>query len=284
MSGMPGMCLHIADGGIGFDYRLSMGVPDFWIKMLRDKNDEDWDMWHMWHELTTRRPMEKSIGYAESHDQALVGDKTLIFWLADKEMYWHMMKNDGNMIIERSIALHKMIRFLTLILAGEGYLNFIGNEFGHPEWVDFPRQGNNWSYKYAKRQWSLVDNENLRYDYLNNFDREMLTFVKTYNVLGALDLHSLWIDNNENIIVFRKGGLIFLFNFHPTNSFPEYGIPTHEAGEYQVVFNSDRDIFGGFSRIPQDIIYKTRKLPDKGNSDGVVLYSPSRTVLVIKKI
>jgi 1,4-alpha-glucan branching enzyme len=252
--------------------------------MLRDKNDEDWDMWHMWHELTTRRPMEKSIGYAESHDQALVGDKTLIFWLADKEMYWHMTKNDGNMIIERSIALHKMIRFLTLILAGEGYLNFIGNEFGHPEWVDFPRQGNNWSYKYAKRQWSLVDNENLRYDYLNNFDREMLTFVKTYNVLGALDLHSLWIDNNENIIVFRKGGLIFLFNFHPTNSFPEYGIPTHEAGEYQVVFNSDRDIFGGFSRIPQDIIYKTRKLPDKGNADGVVLYSPSRTVLVIKKI
>lgn len=79
MSGMPGMCIPIKDGGIGFDYRLAMGVPDFWIKTISNLSDEDWDLGKMWYELTTRRPGEKNIGYCESHDQALVGDKTIIF-------------------------------------------------------------------------------------------------------------------------------------------------------------------------------------------------------------
>ena len=283
MSGMPGMCLPIEYGGIGFDYRLSMGMPDFWIRILKEKRDEDWDLWHMWHELTTRRYQEKNIGYAESHDQALVGDKTIIFWLADKEMYWHMKKDDNNMIIDRAIALHKMIRFITLTLAGEGYLNFMGNEFGHPEWVDFPREGNNWSYYYCRRQWSLVDRQDLKYCYLNNFDRDMLEFIKTRDILGALDLKSLWIDNNENVMAYKKGGVVFLFNFHPVNSFQEYGVPVDMPGKYKVIFHTDKGEYGGYSRISMDIEYSSRRLPDKGDMDGIIIYLPSKTAIVLER-
>ena len=176
MSGMPGMCLPLRTGGIGFDYRLAMGIPDFWIQTLKEP-DEAWNMRRLWHELTTRRPQEGSIGYCESHDQALVGDKTIMFRLADAEMYWGMNKEHHSFIIDRAIALHKLIRFATLTMACDGYLNFMGNEFGHPEWIDFPRQGNGWSFKYAKRQWSLADNPNLKYEWLLDFDRAMLKIL-----------------------------------------------------------------------------------------------------------
>ena len=184
MSGMPGMCLAISDGGIGFDYRLSMGIPDFWIKLIKEYTDENWDMWKLWHELTSRRPVEKSIAYCESHDQALVGDKTIMFRLCDANMYSGMTKFAGDYVIDRGIALHKMIRLITSTVSGDGYLNFMGNEFGHPEWIDFPREGNGWSYHYCRRQWSLADNEKLRYRELLDFDRAMIGFIKDTDILG----------------------------------------------------------------------------------------------------
>lgn len=284
MSGMPGMCLPVKDGGIGFDYRLSMGVPDLWIKILKERRDEDWSMHQLWYELTNHRPQEKTICYAESHDQALVGDKTLIFWLADKEMYWHMQKKDQNMIVSRAIALSKMIKFLTITLAGQGYLNFMGNEFGHPEWIDFPTPANNWSYKYACRRWSLVDNQELRYADLANFDREMIAFIKAHKVLQATDLENLWIDEEDKLIAFKKAGLIFLFNFNPIESFPAFALPVGEYGKYRVVFNSDEIVFSGYGRIAKDYIYETKKLSERENKLGFKIYSPSRTVLVLKKL
>lgn len=284
MSGMPGMCIPAKNGGIGFDYRLAMGIPAFWIRVLSKLNDEDWSMWKLWRELTSRRPQEKSIGYVESHDQAMVGDKTTIFWLADKEMYWHMSKSDNNIVIDRAISLHKLIRFVTLTLAGEGYLNFMGNEFGHPEWIDFPTKENNWDYKYARRQWSLVENNELRYEQLACFDREMLSFVKADNILNATDLKNIWINEYEKILIFRKGGMVFLFNFNPTRSFEKFGVTIDDEGEYQVAFNSDEDRFGGHSRIATDVIYQTRPLNEYGNRNGIIIYSPSRTVIVLKKL
>ncbi len=284
MSGMPGMCLPVDFGGIGFDYRLSMGVPDLWVKLLKELPDEKWSMCQLWHELTNRRPKEKNIGYSESHDQALVGDKTLMFRLGGKEMYSHMLKSDDNLIINRAVELHKLIRFITITLAGEGYLNFMGNEFGHPEWIDFPREGNNWSYNYARRQWSLMENKDLKYEYLSNFDKEMLILLKTYNVLSATDLQNLWTDDKQNMIAFRKGELVFLFNFNPSASFSEYELPTGEMGEYKIIFNSDETIFGGQHRIATDYIYSAKTLRNKGNKPGIIVYSPSRTVLVLKKV
>ncbi len=241
MSGMPGMCLPISYGGIGFDYRLGMGLPDHYIKMMKTK-DEDWHLGTLWYELTSRRPEEKVIGYTESHDQALVGDKTLVFWLADKEMYWHMNKDDNNEIIDRAIALHKMFRFITCALGGDGYLNFMGNEFGHPEWIDFPREGNNWSCKYARRQWSLVDNPFLKYEYLNNFDKAMLEFLSKSELYSEA-VRLLYIHEDNKIMAFTKGKYTFIFNFHPVNSFIH---KLEDTSLFKLVFHTAWQRFGGF--------------------------------------
>ncbi|MCL2774091.1 MAG: alpha-amylase family glycosyl hydrolase [Oscillospiraceae bacterium] len=252
MSGMPGMCLPVEWGGIGFDYRLGMGTPDFWIRTLKTQKDENWDMGHMWYELTQRRPKEKVIGYAESHDQALVGDKTIMFWLADKEMYWHMDKKSDSLVIDRAISLHKLIRFITCVCAGEGYLNFMGNEFGHPEWIDFPRPGNKLSYHYAKRQWHLADDENLKYMYLQNFDEAMIKFVGANNILKH-KTKLLYINEDKKIIAFTKGNFLFLFNFHVSEScdFWRY-IKPDVTKSYVKVLDTAWDIFGGWKDMQSD--------------------------------
>lgn len=283
MSGMPGMCLPVADGGIGFDYRLAMGMPDLWINILKSK-DEDWDMNKLWHELTTSRPGEKTIGYAESHDQALVGDKTLIFRMADKEMYWHMDKKSENLMIERGIALHKMIRFITSSLGCEGYLNFMGNEFGHPEWIDFPREGNGWSFKHCRRLWSLPDNPLLRYEYLNHFDSAMVHLLSEEALMGGGVPQSLWLDQEKMIIAYRKKDCVFIFNFHPANSYAELQLPIHEDSNFQVVLDTDEERFGGQARISHEIVYGTGALPGFTDFSGIVIYSPNRTAMVLKKV
>lgn len=283
MSGMPGICLPVQSGGLGFDYRLAMGIADFWIRLL-DQRDEYWNMRSIWHELTGKRPCEKRIAYAESHDQALVGDKTLIFRLADKEMYWHMNKDDPNLIIDRALALHKMIRFITLTLGGEGYLNFMGNEFGHPEWIDFPREGNDWSFRHCRRQWSLVDNGFLKYEYLNEFDKDMKSFSLRHKLLREQEANELWLDNSRKIIIYRKAELIFVFNFHPTRSYENFYFPTHEEASYLVIFDSDASSYGGYDRISRETVYKSHPLSEMEGMNGITIYTPSRTVLVLKKI
>ncbi len=281
MSGMPGMCIKIADGGIGFNYRLSMGVPDLFIKLIKEYSDEEWDMYKLWYELNSRRPNEKNIGYCESHDQALVGDKTIIFRLCDAEMYDKMSKNEQSQIIDRGIALHKMIRLITASLGGEGYLNFMGNEFGHPEWIDFPREGNGWSYHYCRRQWSLADNKELKYSFLLEFDHKMINFLKKERILSKKATEK-WIHNYDKVIVFTKGDNVFVFNFSPTNSYTDYLIPVDSAGEYRVVLSTDNADFGGFGRVDENYIYTAEKSADK--ILGFQFYLPSRTAVVLKKI
>ena len=240
MSGMPGMCLPIRDGGIGFDYRLNMGLPDYLIKLIQ-RNDEDWDLGVLWYELTTRRPMEKVVGYTESHDQALVGDKTLIFWLADQDMYWHMQKEDSNPVIDRALSLHKMLRLITCSVGGDGYLNFMGNEFGHPEWIDFPREGNDWSYHYCRRQWSLEENPQLKYQYLSSFDHAMLKCLRGKHNSGK-HVRLRFIDQKNKLIVFDKGSDTFVFNFHPTLG---YAYSTESDGVYKIALHTGWTRFGG---------------------------------------
>ena len=281
MSGMPGMCLKLEDGGIGFDYRLSMGVPDLWIKTLKESTDENWDMNKLWYELIGRRPQEKNIGYAESHDQALVGDKTIMFRLCDAEMYTAMNKFGGSLVVDRGIALHKMIRLITASLAGEGYLNFMGNEFGHPEWIDFPREGNGWSYHYCRRQWSLVDNPDLRYRELNDFDKAMVALLKDNQSLTETPVNR-WIHQDDKIIIYTKGDLAFAFNFHPTKSFDGYFIPVGTSGKYEIVLSSDDGVYGGFNRVDNGYKYDTYTTPD--NWVGFNCYLPSRSAIVFKLV
>jgi len=284
MSGMPGMCLKIEEGGIGFDYRLAMGEPDYWIKLLKDMRDEDWNMNSLWHEMTTRRPQEKVIGYCESHDQALVGDKTILFRMADAEMYTGMMKNYHTATMDRAIELHKIIRLFTMSLGGNGYLNFMGNEFGHPEWIDFPREGNGWSYKYCRRQWNLVDNPELKYEWLNEFDRSMITLAREDHLLDDPYAVSLWIDQDRKIISYSRGGLLFVVNFHTSYSEREFFVHAHTTGEgkYQVILSSDEQRFGGRGEVDHGYQYQTVYV--EGQGLGFKIYSPCRTAMVLKRV
>ncbi len=279
MSALPGLCVPIEDGGVGFDYRLAMGEPDMWIRLLKETPDEHWDLHKIYYELTIRRPHEKVIGYCESHDQALVGDKTILFRLCDKEMYWGMEKNTQNLVIDRGMALHKMIRLITMTLGGEGYLTFMGNEFGHPEWIDFPREGNGWSYHYCRRQWSLVDNDKLKYQYLNAFEKDAVALCKRLRIIGGRDVQ-LKLDNRDKVLVYQKGGGVLAFNFHPTNSYEGCFLVMPEPGEYRVVMSTDDFCYGGFGRIYHQ---KYTTLEENGRT-GIRLYLPSRTAAVLKKV
>ena len=276
VSGMPGICAKIEDGGIGFDYRLGMGLPDFWIKVLKDQSDEQWNMHEFFFTMTNRLQDVKTIAYAESHDQALVGDKTLAFRLMDKEMYTAMAKNQDNLIIDRGIALHKMIRFFTICLGGDAWLNFMGNEFGHPEWIDFPRYDNNWSYKYAKRQWSLADADYLKYHWLGDFDKAMLDFVKKTKVMQAAPAWLLEADEDNKTIVFERNNLIFVFNWGQ-KSLPDYKIKVKHTGDYKIIFSSDAKCFGGFENIDENAIFPSEK---KGDEITMKIYNVARTAVV----
>ena len=279
MSGMPGMCLPVGAGGIGFDARLAMGIPDYWIKLLKESRMEDWNMGKLWYELTTARPKEKNISYAESTDQALVGDKTIIFRLADAEMYVGMDRIYHSPVIDNAIDYHKLIRFLTLTSAKDGYLNFMGNEFGHPEWIDYPREGNGWSYKYARRQWSLSENGYLKYSWLNEFDRDMIHFVKDRDLMGE-PAETLWIDQEKKLIVFRRKGLIFLFNLHPSQSQTDYFVSVPLKSRWQTVFSSDCKEYGGQERISMDYVYTAAAHPSYG--PGFTYYLPARSAAVLE--
>ena len=274
MSALPGMCLPVAEGGIGFDYRLAMGLPDLWIRLLKNVPDEHWDLNHIYYELTCRRPGEKVVGYCESHDQALVGDKTLMFRLCDAEMYHNMHRDAQSPVIDRGMALHKLMRLLTMTLGGEGYLNFMGNEFGHPEWIDFPREGNGWSYHYCRRQWSLADNPDLRYGYLQAFDKAMVSLVKKHRILGTPD-RQLALDNEKKTLCWQKGKLLFAANLHPTESYTQVWVPA-KPGTYQVVLSTDDNAFGGNGRIWHECYTAV--------DGGFLLYLPCRTAAILQKV
>ncbi len=279
-SAIPGLCRPIADSGLGFDYRLAMGEPDMWIRLLKEYKDEDWDLNHIYYELSSRRTHERVIGYCESHDQALVGDKTIMFRLCDKEMYYSMERGNQNDTVARGMALHKLIRLLTMSLGGEGYLTFMGNEFGHPEWIDFPREGNGWSHHYCRRQWSLADNPELKYQYLNNFEIAMVNMAKKNRVLSGGD-KQLSLHNTDKTLVYKKGTAFFAFNFHPVNSYDGFFVPTDEEGLFKVILASDNYNFGGYGRIANAEVYKAEKQPD--GRIGFKIYLPSRTAIVLKK-
>ncbi|KAH9813335.1 family 13 glycoside hydrolase [Melampsora americana] len=286
VSGMPGLCRPTEEGGVGFDYRLSMAIPDMWIKLLKETRDEDWDLNNICFTLTNRRHSEKSICYCESHDQALVGDKTIAFWLMDKEMYTHMSDmTEFTPVIDRGLALHKMIRLLTHALGGEGYLNFEGNEFGHPEWLDFPREGNGNSFHYARRQWNVVDDPLLRYRYLNNFDAAMNNLEGEYNWLSSPHTYISLKHESDRVVAFERGTLLFIFNFHATNSYTDYRIGVEWPGQYKVVLCSDeKSRFGGHDRVDLGSRYFTTNLEWNNRKNYVQVYLPTRTALVLGQV
>ena len=286
VSGMPGMCCKIEDGGVGFDYRLGMAIPDFWIKMLKDTPDEEWNIWEMWSILTNRLPSVKTVAYAESHDQALVGDKTIAFRLLDKLMYDSMDRSTENLVVDRGMALHKMIRLITITCGGEAYLNFMGNEFGHPEWIDFPREGNGWSCQHARRIWSIRDNEELRYSYLAEFDKAMIELVKEREILSDGYPYNLLMDEQNKTMVYSHRDLIFILNWHAEASIPDYEIPLREAGKYELILSSDEERFGGHARheVGQEHFSFNVEGEDGMLYPRLKIYNTSRTAMVLRKV
>jgi 1,4-alpha-glucan branching enzyme len=278
VSGLPGLAAHELDGGVGFDYRLALGIPDFLGNCIDKQRDEDWNVDSMYYELTNHRPEEKTISYVESHDQALVGDKTFIFRMIDADMYYQMQLSSSNLRVERGVALHKMLRLVTLTLASYGYLNFMGNEFGHPEWIDFPRPGNNNSYHYARRQWSLRDNENLYYSKLADFDNAMLQLFRTEHILDVAQAGKLYSHCDDQVLAVQRGEAIFIFNFSPTKSYSDYGIPVPETA-YRLVLDSDAQIFGGQGRLMANQEYFSHVAGDSVNR--IQVYLPTRTGIVL---
>ncbi len=281
MSGMPGLCRPVSEGGVGFTHRLSMGTPDFWIKLLKEQRDEEWSMDDIWSTLVNRRHGEKNICYTESHDQALVGDKTIAFRLMDQEMYWHMDRDNENPVIDRGIALHKIIRLITFSLAGEGWLNFMGNEFGHPEWLDFPREGNGWSYQYCRRQWSLMQNPELKYQFLAEFDKDFIHIGKQYDLLNAAQAQQLWSNEGDKILAYERGNLIFVHNLHPEQSQPSYRVPVPQSGTYKIILNTDQAKYGGHQRIDTETQHSSEVSFDQ---QALHLYIPCRTSMILEKI
>ena len=283
VSGMPGLAASFESGGYGFNYRMAMNVPDYWIKIIKELRDEDWKPSSMLWETTNRRADEKTISYCESHDQALVGDKTIIFRLVDADMYWHFKKGDENYTVERGIALHKMIRLLTCATINGGYLNFMGNEFGHPEWIDFPREGNGWSHKYARRQWNLVDNKELCFHYLGDFDRAMLKVIKSEKDMQKTNVTEIWHNDGDQVFAFQRGELLFFFNFSPTRSYTDYGFMV-KAGTYQYLLNTDDVKFGGKGFNDDSLKHLTiydRDLAKDGKG-WLKLYLPARSACVLR--
>jgi 1,4-alpha-glucan branching enzyme len=284
MSGMPGLAAPLEYGGYGFDYRLSMGIPDFWIKTIKEKRDEDWNVSEMFYELTQSRADEKTISYAESHDQAIVGDKTIAFRLMDKEMYFCMDLQSQNIIIDRGMALHKMIRLITLSTANYGYLNFMGNEFGHPEWIDFPREGNGWSYKYARRLWSLEKNDKLKYKFLSVFDKAIISLVNSTEKFFDEKAKIVFIHEADQVLIYERAGLLFVFNFNPHQSFTNYAF-TYASGEFKICLNVDSLFYGGHNRLDESIShFGIKALDDNLSPIRLSLYIPSQTAFVLKKI
>jgi 1,4-alpha-glucan branching enzyme len=281
MSGLPGLATSQKDGGLGFDFRMAMGVPDFWIKLIKEYADEQWDVGNIFYQLTSKRLDEKVVSYAESHDQALVGDKTIIFRLIDKEMYFSMRKDQPNMTVDRGIALHKMIRLATLSCAGGAYLNFMGNEFGHPEWIDFPREGNGWSYAHARRLWSLADNKELRFHWLSDFDREMISLAKGEKLLDIPEVNWVYDHKGNEVLAYTRGKYLFIFNFHPTQSLVDYRIPS-DRSSYRIVLDTDAERFGGQNRVDSQISYHSH-LDEDGHHHYLMLYLPARTALFLRK-
>ena len=285
VSGMPGLAAPFESGGYGFDYRMAMNIPDYWIKTIKEKKDEDWKPSSMFWEVTNRRADEKTISYCESHDQALVGDKTIIFRLIDADMYWHFKKGDENYAVERGIALHKMIRLLTASTINGGYLNFMGNEFGHPEWIDFPREGNGWSYKYARRQWSLVDNKELCYHYLGDFDRDMLAVIKSEKNIQKTPVVEVWHNDGDQVLAYSRNDMVFVFNFSYNRSFTDYGFMVPQ-GAYDVILNTDATQYGGHGLNDDSIRHFTNYDPllERDGKGWLKLYLPARSALVLKKV
>ena len=283
VSGMPTLCRPVAGGGLGFDYRLAMGVPDLWAR-LGGASDDAWRAPDVVAALTNRRRGEAAIAYVESHDQAMVGGATLAWRLMGTEMYDGMSAlRPPSPTVARGCALHKVARLMTFVLGGQGYLTFMGNEFGHPEWIDFPRHGNDWSHAYARRQWALSDAHDLRYAQLAAWDKAVMDLDATWGVLASAEPEVARAVGSVAVAV--RAGLVCVFNLGPEALEGEaVGVPG--PGTYAAVLDSEAPAFGGGGGGGGGAAVEVaaHAAPADGLAHSVLICLPARSAVVFRRI
>lgn len=119
-----------------------------------------------------------------------------------------VVQNPDCIIVDR-LNLLKTIKVITMVLGGEGYLNFIGNEFNHPEWVEFPSKENEWSFERCRRYWDLISKDHgSYYIFLLNFEKKILKIVSELSFGGRhwLDLlERVPNEENSNLLIVKIG-------------------------------------------------------------------------------
>jgi 1,4-alpha-glucan branching enzyme len=271
-SGMPGLTCPPKEGGLGFDYRFAMGIPDYWEKCIESPRD----MGSLWYETTNHRPYDRTVSYVECHDQCINGHDAMIWRLIGKDMYDYMAVFTDNWNTSRGLAFYRLMRLVTLCTADAGYLNFMGDEFGHPEWLDDESR--------AHRQWHLAGRADLKYAGLAAWDRAQMTLVA--GRLPDFQQQPLFrfIHEDDRILAFERGRLLFVFNFHELQAKTNLLFAV-TPGKYVERLSSDETAFAGKGNLcvgVPPVEHFTRVLDHRHEQD-VSLYLPPMTALVLHR-
>ncbi|CAL5392773.1 unnamed protein product [Camellia sinensis] len=275
----PGLSEPTSLGGLGFDYFVNLSASEMWSSLLENVPDSDWSMSKIVSTLVgNRHSADKMLLYAENHNQSISGGRSFAEILFGETMEH---ASDKRALLFRGCSLHKMIRLITFTIGGHAYLNFMGNEFGHPKRVEFPMESNNFSFSLANRRWDLL--ENGVHSELLYFDKDMMNMDENERILsrGLPNIHH--VNDTTMVTSYSRGPLLFIFNFHPTTSYENYSVGVEEAGEYQVILNTDEKKYGGQALIAQDqYIQRTISKRIDGLRNCLVVPLPYRSAQVYK--
>lgn len=271
-SGMPGLTCLPKDGGLGFDARFAMGIPDYWEKFIKKPQD----LGSMWYEMNNHRPYDHTISYVECHDQCINGHDAMIWRLLGDDMYNAMLMETETWKVSRGLAFYRLMRLITLATADKGYLNFMGNEFGHPEWLD--------AEEHAHRQWRLAEDTSLKYACLNAWDQAQMQLVSDNIESFKTPAMFRYIHEDKRLLAFERGALLFVFNFNETQAFSDLCFAV-TPGKYLEILSSDERRFAGHDnlRITEPPLEHFTQPCFDPNLGDITLYIPPMIVLVLKR-
>ena len=276
VSGLPGLARPALLGGVGFDYRLQMGLPDFFESVAKDVMDDGISPSRIWHALVSRRFDERHIGYVESHDQAIVGGQSLIFRLLGPKMYTDMHAETQSHDVHLAVAVVNVAKSIVFFLGGEAWMSFIGNEFGHPDWVEFPTPDNDDCFEYAYRKWYLATDSALMYEKMAAFDRDLMHQRKIAVTWDESYMTAPLLDDNRKLSVFHRDRVVLVCNTTTDVSYEDVWVPVPEQGNYRVILSTEEHRYGGYGRVNENMQYAT--IAVDGNA-YIRLYVPSMSAI-----
>ncbi|KAH7682202.1 1,4-alpha-glucan branching enzyme protein [Dioscorea alata] len=194
----PGLCESTTQGGLGFDYYVNLSVTDLWLWLLQDVPDQAWSMSKIVNVLVNSQSSNRRmLVYCENHNQSISGGRSFAEILFGNNNQNFIGLEDFEF---RGSSLHKMIRLISFSIGGSAYLNFMGNEFGHPNRVEFPMESNNYSFAFANRKWDLLKDKGLHMG-LFNFDKEMMKLDEKEQILSRNPSTVHHVDDSKMVIL-----------------------------------------------------------------------------------